>query len=68
MSDSPIPCDLLVSGGIILTLDAERRILWDGAIAVTGNSHLVRVIRNRRRAIRLGAGGMRSRALKPLSK
>ncbi len=37
MSDSPSPCDLLVSGGIILTLDAERRILWDGAIAVTGN-------------------------------
>jgi cytosine/adenosine deaminase-related metal-dependent hydrolase len=30
-------CDLLISGGIVLTVDAERRIYWDGAIAVTGN-------------------------------
>src|SRR5260370_10467177 len=39
VSDSPISttCDLLISGGIVLTLDAARRILWDGAIAVAGN-------------------------------
>jgi 5-methylthioadenosine/S-adenosylhomocysteine deaminase len=39
LSDSPSPttCDLFISGGIVLTLDAERRILWDGAIAVRGN-------------------------------
>jgi cytosine/adenosine deaminase-related metal-dependent hydrolase len=29
--------DLLVDGGTVLTLDAERRILADGAIAVRGN-------------------------------
>jgi len=28
---------LLISGGIVLTLDADRRILWDGALAVAGN-------------------------------
>ena len=38
MTDSPISCDLLISGGIILTLDADRRILWDGAIAVNGGT------------------------------
>ena len=39
MTDSltPTTCDLLISGGIVLTMDAERRILWDGAIAVAGN-------------------------------
>jgi 5-methylthioadenosine/S-adenosylhomocysteine deaminase len=35
--NGPTACDLLVSGGIVLTLDAERRIFWDGAIAVQGN-------------------------------
>ena len=33
----PTTCDLLILGGIVLTLDHERRILWDGAIAVAGN-------------------------------
>src|SRR5262245_25911753 len=30
-------CDVLISGGTIITVDAERRIFWDGAIAITGN-------------------------------
>jgi 5-methylthioadenosine/S-adenosylhomocysteine deaminase len=30
-------CDLLVSGGIVLTVDAERRIYWDGAVAIASN-------------------------------
>ena len=29
--------DLLVSGGIVLTMDAERRVLEDGAVAVAGD-------------------------------
>ena len=33
----PTRCDLLVSGGVIITMDAERRIFWDGAVAVSGN-------------------------------
>ncbi len=36
-SEGPTRVDLLVSGGIVITMDAERRIFWDGAIAVTGN-------------------------------
>ena len=36
MNDST-NCDLLISGGIVLTVDAQRRIYWDGAIAVAGN-------------------------------
>jgi cytosine/adenosine deaminase-related metal-dependent hydrolase len=27
----------LISGGIVLTVDAERRIFWDGALAIDGN-------------------------------
>jgi 5-methylthioadenosine/S-adenosylhomocysteine deaminase len=30
-------CDVLISGGIVLTMGPDRRILWDGAIAITGN-------------------------------
>jgi cytosine/adenosine deaminase-related metal-dependent hydrolase len=30
-------CDLLISGGTLLTVDAERRIFNDGAVAITGN-------------------------------
>ena len=35
MTDQPKPCDLLVTGDLILTLDADGRILKDGAIAVS---------------------------------
>jgi 5-methylthioadenosine/S-adenosylhomocysteine deaminase len=36
MSDpaAPIPVDLLVLGGIVVTMDAGRTVLPDGAIAV----------------------------------
>lgn len=30
-------CDVLLTGGIVVTMDDERRILGDGAVAVTGN-------------------------------
>jgi 5-methylthioadenosine/S-adenosylhomocysteine deaminase len=36
VTDSPT-CDLLISGGIVLTVDVERRIFWDGAVAIAGN-------------------------------
>ena len=35
MTDAPKPCDLLVTGDLIMTLDAEGRIVKHGAIAVT---------------------------------
>jgi 5-methylthioadenosine/S-adenosylhomocysteine deaminase len=34
MTDAAKPCDLLLTGGLILTLDDARRILRDGAIAI----------------------------------
>jgi 5-methylthioadenosine/S-adenosylhomocysteine deaminase len=34
MTDQPKPCDLLVTGDLILTLDTDSRILKSGAIAV----------------------------------
>jgi len=34
MSDDPTPCDLLVSGALILTLDSEDRTVKAGAIAI----------------------------------
>src|SRR3954453_17532218 len=30
------PCDLLIAGGIVLTLNAERLMISDGAVAITG--------------------------------
>jgi 5-methylthioadenosine/S-adenosylhomocysteine deaminase len=30
------PCDLLITGGLVLTLDGADRVLRDGAIAVVG--------------------------------
>jgi 5-methylthioadenosine/S-adenosylhomocysteine deaminase len=32
----PQPCDLLIAGGILLTLNAERLIITDAAVAITG--------------------------------
>lgn len=32
-----VDVDVLVSGGVVITVDSERRIFWDGAIAVRGN-------------------------------
>jgi hypothetical protein len=29
--------DILIEGGIVLTMDPERRIIPDGAVAVEGN-------------------------------
>jgi len=37
MSDAPQPCDLLVDGGIVLTLDAADHIFVDGAVAIAGD-------------------------------
>ncbi len=39
MTDRPsaTPCNLLISGGTVLTVDAERRIFTDGALAIDGN-------------------------------
>lgn len=36
MSEAPTHVDLLLTGGIVLTMDAGRRILEDGAVAVLG--------------------------------
>ena len=35
-----IECDLMVSGGLVLTLDDEGRILQDGAVAIKGTKSL----------------------------
>jgi 5-methylthioadenosine/S-adenosylhomocysteine deaminase len=35
MTDAPKPCDLLVTGDLILTLDADDRVFRSGAIAVS---------------------------------
>ncbi|HEY2481493.1 MAG TPA: amidohydrolase family protein [Caulobacteraceae bacterium] len=35
--DRPIEADLLVSGATLVTLDAERRVLTDGALAIAGD-------------------------------
>lgn len=32
----PAPADLLLTGGTVVTLDADRRVLREGAVAVTG--------------------------------
>jgi len=34
MPTAPEPCDVLVDGGLVLTLDAGERILADGAVAI----------------------------------
>jgi len=34
MSDEPKPCDLLVTGDLLLTLDAKDRTFSHGAIAI----------------------------------
>ena len=31
---APSDCDLIVSGGVVITLDADRRVLADGAVAI----------------------------------
>jgi 5-methylthioadenosine/S-adenosylhomocysteine deaminase len=31
------PCDVLIDGGTVITMDAERRVLADGAIAIRGS-------------------------------
>ncbi len=33
----PVSCDLLVSGGTVITMDPMRRVIEDGAVAVTGD-------------------------------
>ncbi len=35
--DSPQQYDLLITGGKIVTMDAERRVIDDGALAISGN-------------------------------
>jgi len=36
MSETPIIADLLISGATLITMDAERRVIEDGALAITG--------------------------------
>jgi 5-methylthioadenosine/S-adenosylhomocysteine deaminase len=40
MTDQPKPCDLLVTGDLILTLDVDDRVLKNGAIAVSDRTIL----------------------------
>ncbi|SHK03560.1 Cytosine/adenosine deaminase [Pseudonocardia thermophila] len=35
---SAVPCDLLVTAAWVITVDADRRILRDGAVAITGET------------------------------
>jgi 5-methylthioadenosine/S-adenosylhomocysteine deaminase len=37
MGNAPEPCDLLVDGGLVLTLDADDRVIADGAVAITAD-------------------------------
>jgi 5-methylthioadenosine/S-adenosylhomocysteine deaminase len=37
MSDAPILADLVISGATLITMDAERRVIEDGAIAIAGS-------------------------------
>jgi 5-methylthioadenosine/S-adenosylhomocysteine deaminase len=37
VADAPQPCDLLLDGGLVLTLDAADRRLADGAVAITAD-------------------------------
>lgn len=36
MSDAPIIADLVISGATLITMDAQRRVIEDGAIAIAG--------------------------------
>ena len=36
MSEQPISADLLISGATLITMDAERRVIVDGALAIAG--------------------------------
>jgi cytosine/adenosine deaminase-related metal-dependent hydrolase len=36
MGDPPVAADVLVSGATIITMDAERRVIADGALAIAG--------------------------------
>lgn len=39
---APSPCDLLITGGVVVTVDADNRVLRDGAVAING-AHIVDV-------------------------
>src|SRR5690606_466300 len=34
----PLPADLILTGGIVVTMDAERRVLDPGAVAIRGSA------------------------------
>ena len=36
-NESPEKADLMISGGTIITMDAERRVIEDGALVIVGN-------------------------------
>jgi cytosine/adenosine deaminase-related metal-dependent hydrolase len=36
MTPSPVPADLLISGATLITMDGERRVIADGALAIAG--------------------------------
>ena len=37
MNDTSRECDLLLTGGSVVTVDDERRVIEPGAVAVSGN-------------------------------
>src|SRR4051812_27405001 len=37
MSDRPIAADLLISGATIITMNGERQVILDGALAIQGD-------------------------------
>src|SRR5437762_3218584 len=37
MANAPEACDLLIDGGLVLTLDPEDRVIADGAVAITAD-------------------------------
>ena len=44
---APLSCDLLITGGTVVTMDADRRVIEDGAIAIKDG----KIIRVGRRAV-----------------
>ena len=44
---APLTCDLLITGGTVVTMDADRRVIEDGAVAIKDG----KIIRVGRRAV-----------------
>ncbi|HMJ08896.1 MAG TPA: amidohydrolase family protein, partial [Pyrinomonadaceae bacterium] len=59
---APLVCDLLILGGTVVTMDKDRRVIEDGAVAVTGDKIVAvgtraAVTRNRRARKTINAAG-----------